>query len=61
MNLDVHVLQLSLLPDQNRLSTEMAVNAASPALQRNHQGTLEVEFALRYEASDRTVRAHQCA
>ena len=59
VNLDVQVPQLRLLPDQNRLSAEMAVNAAGPALQRSHQGTLEVEFALRYEASDRTVRAHQ--
>ena len=59
VNLDVQVPQLRLLPDQNRLSAEMAVNAAGPALNRSHSGTLEVEFALRYEASDRTVRAHQ--
>ena len=59
LNLDVQVPQLRMLPDQNRLSAEMAVNAAGPALNRSHSGTLEVEFALRYEASDRTVRAHQ--
>lgn len=59
MNLDVQVPQLRLLPAQNRLSAEMVVNAAGPALQRSHQGTLEVDFALRYEAADRTVRAHQ--
>ena len=59
LNLDVQVPKLRLLPAQNRLSAEMAVNAAGPALNRNHSGTLEVEFALRYEASDRTVRAHQ--
>ncbi|WP_342617410.1 DUF1439 domain-containing protein [Rhodoferax sp. GW822-FHT02A01] len=59
MNLDVQVPQLRLLPALNRLSAEMVVNAAGPALQRSHQGTLEVEFALRYEATDRTVRAHQ--
>ena len=59
LNLDVQVPQLRLLPAQNRLSAEMAVNAAGPALNRSHSGTLEVEFALRYEASDRTVRAHQ--
>ena len=59
VNLDVQVPQLRMLPDQNRLSAEMAVNAAGPALNRSHSGTLEVEFALRYEASDRTVRAHQ--
>lgn len=59
LNLDVQVPQLRLLPAQNRLGAEMLVDAAGPALQRSHQGTLEVEFALRYEATDRTVRAHQ--
>jgi hypothetical protein len=59
MNLDVQVPQLRLLPAQNRLGAEMVVDAAGPALERSHQGTLDVEFALRYEATDRTVRAHQ--
>lgn len=59
LNLDVQVPTLRLLPAQNRLGAEAVVEAAGPALNRSHQGTLEVEFALRYEASDRTVRAHQ--
>jgi len=59
MNLDVQVPQLRLLPALNRMGAEMVVHAAGPALQRRHQGTLEVEFALRYEATDHTVRAHQ--
>ena len=59
LNLDIQVPTLRLLPAQNRLAAEMVVNAVGPALQRSHQGTLQLEFALRYEASDRTVRAHQ--
>jgi hypothetical protein len=59
LNLDVQLPQLRLLPAQNRLGAEMAVEAAGPALNRSHQGMLDVEFALRYEVSDRTVRAHQ--
>lgn len=59
LNLDVQVPTLRLLPAQNRLGAEAVVEAAGPALNRSHQGTLDVEFALRYEASDRTVRAHQ--
>jgi hypothetical protein len=59
LNLDVQVPQLRLLPALNRLGAEMVVDAAGPALHRSHQGTLDVEFALRYEPSDRTVRAHQ--
>lgn len=59
MNLDVQVPQLRLLPALNRMAAEMVVHAAGPALQRSHRGTLEVEFALRYEATDHTLRAHQ--
>lgn len=59
LNLDVQVPTLHLLPEVNRLSAEMVVQATGPALNRSHQGTLEVEFGLRYEATDRTVRAHQ--
>jgi hypothetical protein len=59
MNLDVQVPQLRLLPALNRMGARMVVDAAGPALQRSHQVTLDVEFALRYEAIDRTVRAHQ--
>lgn len=59
LNLDVGTPRLRLLPEHNRLLAEMAVEAAGPALNRSHQGTFEVDFALRYEASDRTVRAHR--
>ena len=59
LTLNVQLPQLQLLPAQNRLSASMAVNAAGPALERSHQGTLELEFALRYAPADRTVRAHQ--
>jgi hypothetical protein len=59
LNLDMQVPRLSLLPAQNRLGAEMALVAAGPALQGSHRGTLELDFALRYEASDLTVRAYQ--
>jgi hypothetical protein len=59
MNMDVQAPALRLLPEQNRLSAEMAVEAAGPLLGRNQKGMFEVDFALRYEASDRTIRAHQ--
>jgi len=59
VNLDLAVPQLGLLPASNRLRAEMAVNAAGPILQRSQPGTFTVDFALRYEPSDRTLRAHQ--
>jgi hypothetical protein len=58
LNLDLQTPRLQLLPEQNRLRAEMAVEAAGPALNRPHQGRFDVEFGLRYEASDRTLRAH---
>ncbi|MDP3888053.1 DUF1439 domain-containing protein [Hydrogenophaga sp.] len=59
VNLDLAVPHLGLLPASNRLRAEMAVNAAGPILQRSQPGTFTVDFSLRYEHSDRTLRAHQ--
>jgi hypothetical protein len=59
LNLDLQPPTLSLLPAQNRLRAAMVVDAAGPALNRSHRGTFDLDFALRYEASDRTLRAHQ--
>lgn len=51
--------RLRLLPEQNRLGTQMVVDAAGPALSRSTTGNFDVDFALRYEASDQSIRAHQ--
>jgi hypothetical protein len=59
LNMDVQAPALRLMPALNRLSAEMAVEGAGLALARRPKGTLEVGFALRYQASDRTVRAHK--
>jgi hypothetical protein len=57
LNLEVQAPDIRLLPEQNRLSAIMAVEASGVALNRKQAGTFEVEFALRYEVSDRTLRA----
>ena len=59
LDLDMQAPRLHLLPEQNRLRAEMAVQAGGPALRRSYTGRFDVDFALRYEASDRTLRAHQ--
>jgi len=59
VDVDVQTPRLSLLHESNRLGAAFPLSAAGPALRRSHGGTLEVEFALRYEASDRSLRAHQ--
>ena len=58
-NLTVLTPHLRLLPEVNRLGAAMVVDAAGPVLRRSHAGLFDVEFALRYEASDSTLRAHQ--
>ena len=50
---------LRLLPELNRLGTELPVEASGPALRRRFEGSVDVDFALRYERSDRSIRAHQ--
>ena len=59
--IDLNVLapRLRLLPEVNRLGTDMIVEATGPALRRSYAGAFDLDFALRYEASDLTVRAHQ--
>jgi hypothetical protein len=53
----VQAPEIQLLPEKNRLTAIMAVEASGVALNRKQAGTFEVEFALRYEVSDRTLRA----
>jgi hypothetical protein len=57
LNLEVQAPEIRLLSEQNRLNAVMAVEASGAALNRKQTGTFEVEFALRYEVSDRTLRA----
>jgi hypothetical protein len=51
--------QLQLRPEQNRIASELAIDAAGPALARGYTGFIDLDFALRYEPSDRTLRAWQ--
>ncbi len=59
VELTVTAPRLRLLPLQNRLAAQVAVDAAGPALRRTYAGGFDMAFALRYEASDTTIRAHQ--
>lgn len=59
LDLNVQTPRLRLLPETNRLATDMVVQAAGPVLGRSYNGTFEVGFGLRYEASDQTIRAQQ--
>jgi hypothetical protein len=59
LNLDVQTPRLRLLPAQNRLGAAMQLQATGSVLGRSYSGSFDVDFALRYEASDQTIRAYQ--
>jgi hypothetical protein len=59
LELTVKTPHLRLLPERNRLVSEVEVEAGGPALRRNYTGAFDLEFALRYEPSDQSIRAHQ--
>jgi hypothetical protein len=59
LDLDLKTPRLQLLPETNRVGAELEVQAAGPALNRRHSGSLALDFALRFEAADRSLRAHQ--
>ena len=57
LELTVRTPVLQLLPDANRVATDMVVVASGPALERPAIGEFDLDFALRYERSDQTLRA----
>lgn len=59
IELQLRTPRLRFLPDQNRLGSELPIDASGPALGRPMSGSVDLDFALRYEPSDQTLRAHQ--
>lgn len=59
LQLTVGTPALRLLPQANRIGAGMVVVAAGPALPRPSSGEFDLDFALRYERSDQTIRARQ--
>lgn len=58
-DLRVQPPQLRLLPERNQLNALIPLQASGPLLQGSYAGDLDADFALRYEASDHTLRAYQ--
>jgi hypothetical protein len=58
LDLQLQTPRLALLPERNQINAMADVQASGPLLRRSHGGTFDVDFALRYEPSDRTLRAH---
>lgn len=57
--LDLQTPQLRLVPEQNRLRSEMTIDAAGEALRHRYRGLFDLDFLLRYEPSDLTLRAYR--
>ena len=57
--LEMQAPTLRLLPKENRLGADIQLEASGPALPDRHNGLFDLDFALRYEASDQSIRAHQ--
>jgi hypothetical protein len=57
-NLEVDTPRVRMLPELNRLASDFALHAAGPALGQSFTGSFEVDFRLRYEAKDQSIRAH---
>ena len=57
--LEMQAAALRLLPKENRLGADIQLEASGPALPDRHAGVFDLDFALRYEASDQSIRAHQ--
>jgi hypothetical protein len=57
LHLTVRTPVLRLLPQADRIAADMVVEAAGPALANPASGEFDLDFALRYERSDRTIRA----
>ena len=50
--------RLLLLPARNQLGATLQAQASGQALHRTRTGEVDLAFGLRYEATDRSVRAH---
>ena len=59
LEVEMQAPAVRLLPELNRLACELPLQAAGPALRRRYEGSVDVDFALRYERSDKSIRAHQ--
>lgn len=60
LNFQLSDPRIGLRPVTNQLNTVLALNASGPLLQaQSYDGSLDVDFSLRYEPSDRSLRATQ--
>ena len=58
LELQLQTPHLTLLPERNQINAVLDLAATGPLLARSHGGVFDVDFGLRYEPADRSIRAH---
>ena len=58
LELNLQAPRLRTLPEQGRINAVMLLDASGSLLRQSYNGRLDLDFALRYEPVDQTVRAH---
>lgn len=59
LDLELQAPQLTLLPERDQINARFDLAASGPLLSRRQTGLFDVDFALRYEPADRSIRAHK--
>lgn len=59
LDLELQAPRLTLLPERDQINAQFDLVATGPLLARRHTGLFDVDFALRYEPADRSIRAHK--
>lgn len=59
LEVQVSAPRLLLLPARNRIGAALLAHLSGPQLPAAQSGEMDLVFALRYEPSDRTLRAHR--
>lgn len=59
LQLQLQAPQLQLLPQVDLIKAQFIANLSGPVLKQGYDGRMEADFGLRYEPSDRTVRAQR--
>lgn len=59
LQLELKAPQLNLVPERNMLNAVIPAQLSGKVLKEQYIGLMNVDFALRYEPTDRTLRAYQ--
>ena len=59
LHLNLSAPQLLMVPERNAINAQIPAELSGKVLKEQYSGLLNVDFALRYEPTDRTLRAYQ--